>query len=252
MTYESVMFERIAGNPPELDKSDLMSLAGLYARVFAGEPWNEFTVCPLESKFFGKDMQPGQSCSTRGCEATLALAYPRDKTIEYITNELSRPQATLFLLRDKDETDNRIVGFSWGFAYSSPDEFAEQKYQTDEMQTAISELLRDMQLGANGLWYLSESGIEDDSRYRGQGWSRTFHTARLAVAETLGLDAIQRTNCYGNMYRTSTKTMSQIMGPEAEPELLTRQLRLTGKIINDLLDTENSERVLFAKRQGES
>lgn len=114
------------------------------------------------------------------------------------------------------------------------------------MQVAISGLLRQLNLGTDGLWYLSESGIENDRRYRGKGISREFHTRRLAIARSLGLDAIQRTSAFGNMYRTSRRTMTQIMGVETAPDA-SGELRPTGVVVNNIPDTEIEGRVLFAR-----
>jgi len=239
-------FERTPGNPPELPELDLESLAKLYARVFAGEPWNEFVVCPTNGTFFGTDTKPDVVCPEADCGAILQPVYPLEETKGYIAGELARPDATLLLLRDA-ERDGEIVGFSWGFSYDGPGALADAKYKTSAMQIAISGLLREFDLGANGLWYLSESGIENDPRYRGKGISREFHTRRLETARTLGLDAIQRTSAYGNMYRTSKRTMTQIMGVETAPDTVSGELRPTGVIVNRLEDSEIEGRVLFAK-----
>jgi hypothetical protein len=238
--------EKISGSPPNLDQSELNELALLYAKVFAGEPWNEFTYCPKEKKYFGETTQEGQACPEPNCGAVLGLAYPTFETAEYIAKELTRPNAALFLLLGRD--DDRVRGFSWGFSYSDSEEFANDKYKTPEMRIAINGLLRNLDIGTNGLWYLSESGIEDDPRYRGQGWSNIFHARRLEVASSLNLDAIQRTNCLGNMYRTSVRTMLQIMGPQTVPDPLTRELKPAGIIVNGVVDMENSDRVLFTKK----
>lgn len=237
--------ERVPGIPPEISQTDLESLASLYGRVFAGEPWREYTRCSLSSVFFGTETQPGEFCPEEDCEATLELAYPLAQTAEYITGELARPDAALLLLRDQARNDE-LVGFTWGFAYQNPEEFAMSKYKTLEMQVAVSGLMSRLALGANGLWYLSESGIDNDPRYRGRGMSREFHTRRLEIARALGLDAVQRTTAYGNMYRTSRRTMTQIMGTETKPDE-EGQLRATGLMVNGVADTELEGRVLFGK-----
>lgn len=226
------------------------ALALLYARVFAEDPWREYTTCPGEGVHFGTETHPGDPCPHSGCKSILISAHPPGETATHISRELARPNSALFLLCDDDdeeEEEGKIVGFSWGFSYSTPEEFAAAKYRKPEMIAAVSRLLRHRGAGANGLWYLSESGIEKSPRYRGQGWSRIFHTERLAVAQSLGLDAIQRTNCDAVMYRTSERTMTQIMGPEAVVDPTSQQLVKTGKIVNDLIDTEDSSRVLFIK-----
>lgn len=244
---ERLILERALGNPSNLAEPELESLARLYARVFAGAPWNEYTVCPTSGTFFGVDAQPESMCPEAECATALHLAYPLGRTKDYIAGELARPDAALLLLRDQS-CAGALVGFSWGFSYDDPETFAAAKYRTSEMQAAIGGLLRQLNLGSNGLWYLSESGIEDDPRYRGKGVSREFHIRRLATARSLGLDAVQRTSAYGNMYRTSKRTMTQIMGVETAPDNKTRQLTPTGVVTNNLLDTEIEGRVLFARR----
>jgi GNAT superfamily N-acetyltransferase len=243
---ERLNLERTPGNPSELPESDLESLAKLYALVFAGKPWNEYTVCPANGTFFGTDTKPDDTCPEADCGATLQPAYPLEQTKDYITGELARSDAALLLLRD-EERDGELVGFSWGFSYDSPEALAAAKYKTPAMQVAIGGLLRRLELGANGLWYLSESGIENDPRYRGKGISREFHAKRLEIARSLGLDAIQRTSAYGNMYRTSKRTMTQIMGTETAPDAISGELQPTGTIANGLEDSELAGRVLFAQ-----
>lgn len=244
---ERLSLRQVEGAPPDLKSSELTELAGLYARVFAGPPWNEYTACPVDGTFFSKTTQPGQSCPDDTCDAKLEPAYPLETTKGYISRELERPDAALWLLRDEDE--GTIAGFSWGFAYDSPEAFAQDKYKTTAMQLTTSALLRRLGLGRNGLWYLSESGIEDDPRYRGRGLSREFHTRRLEVAQQLGVEALQRTSASGPMYRTSRRSMEQIMGPEAVVDANTGRLVVTGKLVNDLADRENPERVLFVRHK---
>lgn len=245
---ERLSLDQVGGKPPELGSSELAELAELYARVFAGEPWNEYTTCSDSGVFFGKDTQPGDICPDAGCSTILQPAYPLANTTTYINGELARSDSALLLLRDQDR-DDALVGFSWGFSYDKPEDFAVAKYKTPQMQIAIGGLLRSLNLGDNGLWYLSESGIEDDIRYRGKGISREFHTRRLEIARSLGLDAIQRTSAYGNMYRTSKRTMAQIMGTETAHSATTNRLEITGQIVNDLPDTEIEGRVLFAQKK---
>lgn len=243
----SIELQQITGSQLELDACDLDSLAHLYGDVFAGDPWDEWTLCPEEMQYFGRQTQPGQPCPSEQCGGVLGLAYPFEQTRAYIQAELARDQTALLLLRDTAE--DTLVGFSWGFAYAGPDEFAESKYRTPAMQKAVSGILQDLGLGRNGFWYLSESGIKDDERYRGQGLSREFHRIRLDTARCLGLDALQRTIAAGAgaMYRTSRRTMEQITGVEAISDPLTRRLLPTGTIVNAIDDSEVPNRVLFAK-----
>ncbi|HEX3568431.1 MAG TPA: hypothetical protein VHT70_02010 [Candidatus Saccharimonadales bacterium] len=246
MNPATLRLERVPGNPGDLPYQALGELALLYANVFAGPPWNEYTTCSEDGTFFGSETQPGNVCPQPDCRGELRLAYPVDQTKAYVAGELLRPDAALWLLRDTAD-QNRMVGFSWGFSYPDLETFAEEKYKTPNMRESINDLLQGLGIGVRGLWYLSESGIENDPKYRGRGLSRVFHERRLAVASSLGLDALQRTTSVGNMYRTSKRTMTQIMGPAMQADPSTRKLLSTGEIINNVSDSENPARVLFAK-----
>ncbi|MBX6333852.1 hypothetical protein IRY61_00720 [Candidatus Saccharibacteria bacterium] len=237
-TLESI--ERVPGSPPQLSEGDLYDIAATYADAFAGEPWNEFTRCSGDGRFYGKDTTSGQPCPD-GDGGVLELAYPRKETADYIARELTRPDVSLFLLRKM----GGIAGFGWGFSYASPEAFAKDKYRTPEMKQTVVSLL-----GRSGItgkfYYLSEVGLADDPNIRGRGLSRGFLAGWLQVARELQLPALLRTSCSGPMYRTSQAAgMKQIMGPEVVVDTKTRAFIPTGRIINGVSDTENSQRVLF-------
>jgi GNAT superfamily N-acetyltransferase len=237
--------ERVPGSPPLLREPELQALSSTYAEVFAGEPWNEWTRCPDEDVFFGKETNPGDSCSS--CNVPLAPAYPLQETMEYIHKELQRPEAAAWILFGR-APERAMSGFSWGFAYQSPEEFAAEKYRTAEMQERVGRALR-LQGVTGGFYYLSESGIVDRPDLRGQGISREFHTRRLERAAELGLPAVQRTLSTGPMYRTSQRSgMIQVMGPEAIVDTAARRITPTGRVINDIADSELANRVLFVKQ----
>lgn len=218
---------------PELDR-----VAELYARAFGGPPWYEVTRCPNDGQFYREDTLIGEP--SKCCGEPLEEAYPRDTTIEYIRREMARRAATLYLLRRK----GYIKGFTWGFTYESPEEFAGDKYRADETRAKVVEVL-----GRNGVtgafFYLSESGIDFD--VRGLGLSREMHCVRLERARNLGFDAVQRTLAGGPMYWTSSKLMTQIMGPQ-----MTRRkdglIVPTSEICGNVIDSENPSRVLFVKK----
>jgi hypothetical protein len=236
--------ERVPGSPPTLSETDLRTLSETYADVFAGEPWNEYTRCLQENTFYGRETAPGDSCA--GCGAALTLAYPLDETIGNIRTELSRPDTAAWLLFGPAPA-RELGGFSWGFTYESPEAFVAAKYNTPAMRKAVVRALAEQ--GVTGpFYYLSESGIVDRSDLRGQGLSREFHGRRIECAVDLGLVAVQRTLCTGPMYRTSLRCgMRQIMGPEAVFETGVRRIVKTGRVVNDLVDSELADRVLFVR-----
>lgn len=233
---------RVEGTPPKLTEADLGDIADVYAGAFAGAPWNEYTKCLVEGKFYGRETQIGASCECG--QGELVAAYPRTETEKYIAAELARPDSSLFLLKDEQE---RLAGFTWGFSYENPEQFALEKYQTEEMRDRVVRVLG--QSGINGtFYYLSESAIDDNPAFRGRGLSLQLHQARLAVAKEKSLPAVQRTNSEGPMYRTSLKAgMAQVMGPKVVVDTAARTFTRTGLIVNGELDTEMESRVLFVK-----
>lgn len=242
--YQSnLSLRRIDGTPPEPCLEELIDMASVYADAFAGSPWNEHTKCPAEGVFFGKETKSGEMCLN--CEeAELVQAYPSNETQQYIKKELARPDSSLFLL----EANKHIVGFTWGFAYDNPEQFAEEKYDTKEMQTNIINILGKYGIQSS-FYYLSESAILDKPDLRGKGVSLQFHKVRLEVASEKGLPAIQRTSAVGPMYRTSQKSgMTQISGPEVIVDTRNRTFTRTGSYINNQVDIENEPRVLFFKK----
>lgn len=237
--------ERVPGNPPDLDPQMLEDLAGeIYPGVFRGEPWNEAWRCP-EGEFFGLDKQCGDACPN--CGGPLTEAYPREETREYVTQELARPDAALWLLRTPQ---GKLAGFSWAFSYESPEEFANEKYRTPEMRATIVRALGGC--GITGrFFYLSESGIDPNSDMRGFGMSNEMHAVRLAEAQRLGLPAVQRTSAGGPMYRTSSKFMQQISGPIGVYEKGVRRIIVTDEMAGPV-DTEREDRALFVRLPDEA
>ncbi|MGB4762056.1 MAG: hypothetical protein WBP12_01705 [Candidatus Saccharimonas sp.] len=224
-----VRIRQIEGTPPQFIDDELARLATTYASVFAGEPWREVSRC--EDGFSPEPA--GSRCEQ--CGEVRADAYPLKQQTETITGELARPNATCFVL--EDEQDETFVGFSWGFCYAGVDEFIEQKYagastRYEQLRSDVRRVLGCYGIGAERFYYLSETGIIDDSRYRGRGISKEFVRRRVEVATGLGLDIVQRTSSESPMYRTMQSAgFTQAMGAKiGEPDLV------------------NQERVLFVKK----
>ncbi len=189
----SKSFIRIEQFNPEVE---LREVAVLYAQVFAGPPWNEFTKCGNCSEFYGSQTKPGDPCE--GCGSNLVLAYPEEETKDYIAGEMKKPGSFCCLAKKGDE----IIGFAWGYTDQSPTELANQKYKTVEMQQKIKSLLE--KGGFNGeFFYFSECGVYDDER--GQGISNLLASALLQKAKTLGIPITMRTNWQSPMMAVAKK-----------------------------------------------
>lgn len=221
-----VAIRQIEGCLTELELEDV---AVAYARVFAGKPWNEVSRCA-----------DGFSCEPAGslcelCGESRSEAYPLEEQMKVIANELSRPGAACFVL--EDERSNEIVGFSWGFCYENVDELIEQKYvgesaEYEQLRSDVRRVLSDYGLGDDPIYYLSETGIVDDPRYRGRGISKDFTRLRMELPIELGLDVVQRTSAESPMYRTMLGAgFTEVMGPRM-----------------DVSDVTDSQRVLFVKK----
>lgn len=223
-----------------LNRGQLPEVAGVYAKVFAGPEWGEVSKCTNTGKFFPTEV--GLPCSY--CNINTVEAYPLNETVDYIQKELSRPNARAWVVRDGE----KIVGFSWGFSYESPEAFAQEKYTSQETRQQVAGLLRSN--GVNGeFYYLSESGVISDPAYRGQGLGNRFHEIRLEVADNLGMPAVQRTSCTSNMAAVSKKYMRQIMGPMVQVTRTEsgRRIEPMFVIANDEVDQENPNRTLFVR-----
>lgn len=212
-------------------------LARVYADVFAAEPWLEVTKCLSEGKFYGVGTKAGGVCS---CGSILGEAYPEDDTLQYVINDSQRPSALMLVARD----ERKIVGFSWGYVYKNAGDFTREKYRDPLLQRQIAMTLD--RSGAYGrLYYFSETGIVPE--YRGNGTTNDFYQKRMDLAEQLMLPIVVRTNRVSPIVAVALKFgFSQVLGPEVKLE--DKKIIETGRVVNDLVDLENPDRVLFVAK----
>lgn len=221
-------------------ETDLTPMAELYAQVFAGPPWNEFTMCTGCKKFSGLSTNPGDGCSS--CGKMLVLAYPVEKTKNNIAKDANRDDAVGFIMRINSE----LAGFVYGYSYNSPDDFVNEKYKTSYMKNGIKELLANIGI-TNKFFYFSEIGVREDQR--GKGFSNLLSGLLLKEAREKDLRVIMRTNWQSPMTVVANNFgMIQIMGPQAEADRNSRKITKTDQVVNNLLDSEIGDRVLFLLR----
>lgn len=238
---------RIEGNPPQFVGDELMQVADTYAEVFAGDPWYEVTRCTSSEREFRRTGAPGDICPSHA--TPLTAAYPRDEQMEVILGEVSHRDASMFVLEDGP----RVVGFSWAYAYESPDDFIDAKYQgesseAEQLRENVSRLLA--RHGLYGpFYYLSETGIIPDARYRGHGYSNELIHRRLEVADSLGLDVLQRTSCDSAMYNTAKTAGFQQINGRVSVRVPGGRNHLTNEYVGNFRDPINPDRVLFLKKQ---
>lgn len=235
------MIEQVQKSDPDL-KVKGMELARIYAEVFAGPPWSEYTRCSANGRFFGLNTVPGKSCATTECSpctGILDLVYPEVETANYIEGELSKTNAAAKIITE----EGQILAFAWGFSLESPEAFAEEKYKTVKMQDNIIRLLRECGI-SNRFFYFSEFGIAE--MCRGRGWSNDLFTELSKEAQKLQLNILMRTNQESPMIAVAEKFgMTQILGPIVKPDRLAKRFLVSDQAVNGCLDQENNSRVLF-------
>src|SRR3989344_3515203 len=215
-------------------------LAELYADVFAGPPWNEYTQCAC-NKYFGRETRAGDICPDGECQnrSILVPAYPRIETGEKIKKECARPDAVTFVIKKGQD----IVGFSWGFSYQSPEEFAIEKYRTDGVRNKMVNLLTQYGVSSK-FFYFSECGVKETER--GNGYSNLLAKLLVDQARNNNLPLVMRTNWQSPMVAVARKfDMQQVMGPEVYIDNLSKTITQTSNIVNGIRDSEIGDRVLF-------
>lgn len=200
--------ETITGSYPELAK-----VAGLYARVFAGWPWFEVSVCSACGQF-SREI-PGSACSCNSKTPRIP-AYPTTETSDYIFGEISRPMALALLGFANDRT---LAGFGWGYPETEKD-FALGKYRTSESQNIIT-----AEIPESDYFYVSEVGVDPQSQTKGLG---TEITARLSDNPR---PLLLRTLNISPMAKIARKLgYVEIIGPDKKTR-----------------DPENPDRIIFIK-----
>lgn len=161
----------------------LDKIAGLYAEAFADPPWNEFKVCK-NMHYFGREAETKRVCDK--CATPLEPAYPKDRTVKYITGEITKPNGTLVLFEDSTAT---VCAAGWAFVYTL-DEF-KTKYSTSQMQErAVTAIKTKTQ--KESVFYLSE--IMVDKRARNQGIATKIATFLKQKAQEGKYDMLMRTH----------------------------------------------------------
>lgn len=225
-------------------RSDLEPVAITYARVFAGPPWNENSLCQGDCQsYFGLETEPGQPCPDLSCQGTLTEAYPLSSTVRSFKFDALRPQSNVNALM----RGNEVAGFSIGYPWTAVD-FANQKYRTDQMREQVLNLLTGMEL--NEFNYVSEVGILE--QFRGLGLSNALVEDLLKNPyRLLPSGVVLRTNANSPMVAVCKRFgLTQIYGPEVEvingdgP----KKFVVNSDPVFGIADTENPSRVLFAAR----
>jgi len=239
------MQERLTSNENQINiepfnlENDLANTASLYANIFSGPPWNEYTQCTVDKIFFGKETKPGELCNKCGSE--LVLAYPLDETKDYIKKEYSRPNSSFLIAKSRTE----LIGFAWGFIYNQPSDFVTEKYRTEEMQQRVIKTLENNGVSSN-FFYFSEAGVIGN--FRGRGLSNQLSGKLIDQAKILNCPIVMRTNCLSPMVKIAQNVgMDLVYGPITRVDSIKKEFLRTGTFKN-FLDIENSDRVLFAKQ----
>lgn len=203
-----------------LDRSDLRklkSVAEVYRKTFATDPWREVSRGFVCGNFYGPENPPGTICPC-GC-GKLEEAYPVVKTTKYIRDEISKPNSVAKVVME----NGKPVGFGWAYEETGED-FANLKYKP-ESREMVANLIGKKQK----VIYLSEFGLVEEERKKGKGMVIT----KQVVEESLKFQKpfLMRTNRGSTMRFIAEKLgMKPIMGSENTPP-----------------DPENPDRILYYK-----
>lgn len=228
-----------------------IALAQLYARVFAGEPWNEKSKCPSCGRFSKESS--GVLCPNCSAGIQLVEAYPLLQTADYIKQEVAKPGSVLetLILTDK-RPEFSPAGFAWGYK-ETIEEFAASKY-SPAMAEKVIRLLTGLDgyttlQDRNEIFYFSECGV--DIPYRGNGEAnRLFELLRFKAQDYTDnpRDIVMRTRWDSPMVAVAWKNrMQQVYGPLLA-RMPDRTFQQVGRVVN-MLDEDNPDRVLFVLRR---
>lgn len=187
------------------EKSKLVKIARLYKNAFADLPWNEYKVCE-KGHYFGRQLSELTSCTN--CSQPLKKAYPKEKTSEYITKEVTKPEGTLITFEDES---GEVFAAGWG--YECTVEELKDKYSSPKMKEEVVGKIRKV---AEKVFYLSEIMVDKDFQKKGIATSIT--DSLFKKAESLNLNVVMRTRCDSPMVLIANKMqMSQVI-PLGEDE----------------------------------
>lgn len=203
---------------------NLAAVATSYASVFAGEPWKEVSRCTQCGSFSSNEPGENAQCSCGGSFSK--EAYPVKETAEYIAQEISQPDAVSAFLTQSlllAKVQQTAQGFAWGYQMSRS-HLSEKKYQTQEMQQLIVDVLST----CGFFFYVSEVGVLPE--LQGQGLGKLLTNQLLKEGEKKGYrHYVVRTNESSALRFILEKIgMKPVIGLQ------------TG-----IRDTENEARVLF-------
>ncbi|MGI5841514.1 MAG: hypothetical protein ACOX6N_04830 [Patescibacteria group bacterium] len=216
----------------DLNDQRLEGLAKLYADVFAPPPWNEAVKCDSCESFRGVETSIGSRCE---CGGTFYEAYPLEETMEYIREEAAKPGFRLALI----EEDNEVVAFAWSYLIS-PNDLAVKKWDLEEDQRAVIDLLKQRTNGNGEIRYLSECGISPVARGKGLANKLTECVQGPEIS-------VIRTNCSSPMMAVAERMgYEQLMGKKMIIDRSKKVFIDTGEIANRL-DTQNPQRTLLAR-----
>ena len=167
----------------------LSEIAEIYAQAFADAPWNEYTKCPNCQNYFGLQSKTGETCTT--CQkGRLSLAYPEDKTVNYLKSELAKSKGKL-ITKNRFQVAGRIQGAGYGYAETAR-EFVATKYPIEQAEEITAQLKISRVNLDEQKFYISEVFVRPEDQNKGTGtW---IVTKLLAYALTKNLGVLMRAN----------------------------------------------------------
>lgn len=200
-------------------RDTLQKIARLYAKAFAGPPWNEYKICEGKIHYFGREQSELTSCTI--CNTPLQIAYPEEQTVDYITRELTKSEGTLITCEDEK---GNVLAAGWGFACTTNE--LQNKYNSPQMKNKVADAMEKTAAKVERVFYVSEVMV--DEVMRRQGIATKITNLLVEKGQSLHLPVAMRTNKDSPMVRI------------ADPLKMSR-------IIEPNEDSENPDRVLYIK-----
>jgi ribosomal protein S18 acetylase RimI-like enzyme len=141
------------------------SLIQCYRDVFAGEPWNEWKLCPACQRQYGIGQTKGEACQ---CGSQLIDFWPPEQVRRDLEAELTTDSTCWVAFNGSEE----VIGFTWGYL-ATPEGIA-TKVAFPGVAQAIREFAEQGPFA-----YIDEIGVS--SRFRRQGVAKQLYRYQLST-----------------------------------------------------------------------
>ncbi len=145
----------------------LKDLVSCYRRVFGGEDWREWKLCPSGHKFSFSKSADLDFCPV--CGQKLSYYWPAETVEKNILYDFYLPQSVFVIAVDGQD---RVIGFTWGYAM---DKVAAREKFDGHLPNNLIKLLGKQKY----FWYQNEIGVAEE--YRHLGLASRLYKMRMSL-----------------------------------------------------------------------